>query len=168
MAFTCLVHTQEYSESRTVEKTAGIGRNELKVNLVYTLLEVPEVTYERILGPDSGIGVSVDLAVNDDIGYRFAIIPHYRFYFGKAYGGGFFLELNSLIGSIRDEPLIDFGGEEESAQFAFGLGAATGVKFLTRTAWVAEIALGFGRYLASEQGMDYGYPRVGITLGRRF
>ena len=147
-----------------------VPRNELKVNILYTLFEVPEISYERMLGPDGGLGISVGFAIDEDIGYRLGILPYYRFYFGKEYASGFFLELNTILASVREEEFIGFGGSyyAEETRFTAGLGVAAGVKFLTAKNWVGEVYLGFGRYLSSDSNLDLGYPRLGITLGKRF
>ena len=147
----------------------SIPRNEIKANILYTLLEVPEFTYERLLGPDGGLGVSVGFGIDEDIGYRLGIVPYYRFYFGKEYASGFFLELNTILASVREEEFIVLSDTvEEETRFTAGLGVAAGVKFLTRKNWVGEVYLGFGRYLSSDSALDLGYPRIGISLGKRF
>lgn len=139
------------------------GRNELKLNIVNTLIGFSELTFERILGPDAALGMSLGFALDDEISYRVAGLPYYRFYFGKQSAAGFYLELNSFFGSVRSES----SNGEERAQFAFGLGAAAGVKFLSRKTWVGEVTLGVGRFIGGDKG-DWGYPRIGLVLGKRF
>jgi hypothetical protein len=159
LSFFCLlVNSQQ-------EPAPPTGQNELKVNIVYTLLGFPELTYERILGPDTAIGISLGFALEDDLSYRVAGLPYYRFYFGKQSSSGFFLELNSFFGSVRMDSFVGFGGD--AAQFTFGLGAATGIKFLSRKALVGEVTLGLGRFIGGDNS-DWGYPRIGLVLGKRF
>ncbi|MBC2838893.1 hypothetical protein [Robiginitalea sp. SC105] len=149
------------------------ARNELKINALSALLEVPEVTYERILGADGAIGLSFGLGPNESFGYRFAATPYYRFYFGKPAASGFFLELNSLVGSwpgyfSYTQSDSGFESSQGSSRLVFGLGIAAGAKFFTSRSWIGEIYLGFGRYLSSDPYNDFvGYPRLGIAIGKR-
>ncbi len=45
-----------------------------------------------------------------------------------------------------------------------GLGIAIGWKYLSRNNWIGEIYLGGGRDFIN----DGGYPRLGISIGKRF
>ncbi len=141
------------------------NKNELRLNLVYSLLEIPEITYERILGPGGAAGVSLGVAMDEDIGdIRFMALPYYRVYFGNSYASGFFLELNTIFASMREN---SYGGEDAN-HFAFGLGLASGVKFLAKNTWLGEVTLGLGRYLGDAYEEYWIYPRFGISLGKRF
>ncbi|MDG1570952.1 hypothetical protein OZ410_01380 [Robiginitalea sp. M366] len=142
-------------------------RNELKVNLLMGVLEYPEFSYERLTGQDGAVGVSIGFAANKDIDYRFFVMPYYRVYFGKVKSTGFFLEVNSQLASVREWDYIDFSGPgEETTSLAFGMGAAAGGKFLSGSGWIGEVYIGVGRYF--QDTYEWGYPRVGITVGRRF
>lgn len=147
----------------------SIPRNELKINLLYTLLEVPDVSYERLLSPDGGLGVTLSIGIEEDIGYKLAVFPYYRFYFGKGYANGFFLELNGVLANAQtDEYNEQTFIYEEDYIFAAGLGVGVGAKFLTRGNWIGEVFIGYGRYLSADSALPAGYPRGGITLGHRF
>ena len=61
-----------------------------------------------------------------------------------------------------DEGGIDFQTEDDV--FGAGLGLALGWKYLTPNNWVGEIFVGGGRDFVN----DSSYPRVGISLGKRF
>lgn len=162
LLFSCGLFAQEDATD------PGLARNELKGNLLFTLLEFPEITYERVLGEESAMGLSIGFPLDSDIDYRFAALPYYRFYFGKPWAKGFFLEVNANVASVRDTEFIDFNNVVEGNQLLFGMGAAAGVKFMSRSNVVGEVFLGLGRFFNETDSFEWGYPRVGITIGKRF
>ncbi|MGB5189572.1 hypothetical protein [Robiginitalea sp.] len=136
------------------------GDNELKLNAAYLLGGFAEITYERILGEDSALGVSVGFALDNSIDYRFGTIPYYRLYFGNKRASGFFVEGNAAFFSERTfESETEFGG---------GLGLAIGSKFITKNNWIAEVFFGLGRNFANGDFQSDVYPRLGILIGKRF
>jgi hypothetical protein len=48
----------------------------------------------------------------------------------------------------------------------FGFGAAIGVKLLTRNNFVGELVMGVGRLFGKPQ--IEAYPRLGVSIGKRF
>lgn len=154
----------------SAQQTDNTLNNELKGNLLFTLLEFPEINYERILGDDNAMGLALGFALDSDIDYRFAALPYYRFYFGQPRAKGFFLELNANFASFRDGEYFDFNGDlvREQNQFLFGMGAAAGVKFMSSSNLVGEVYVGLGRYFNDDDWYQWGYPRIGITIGKRF
>ena len=159
---------QESDTADAPSALPGEGRNELKVNMLYFIAELPEITYERLLSEDAAFGLSVGFAIDSDIEYKLGVIPYYRFYFGKGYAQGFFLEANTFFGSV-DDYFYDFDdlSGQSGAQFAFGVGVAAGAKFLTRKNWIGEIYFGVGRFFNDDLELE-AYPRVGIVFGKRF
>lgn len=154
------------------------GKNELKVNLLTSILALPEISYERIIEDNMGVGISLSAGIGDDDDfseYRFLAIPHYRLYFGKKRAAGFFIEGNAAVGAIRennyqfyDDVIGNYRTPiNKSPVINFGLGAAVGAKFLTRNGFTGEIYGGVGRFLGNNRSIE-AYPRIGITLGKRF
>lgn len=137
-----------------------IGNNELKLNAAYLLAGFAEITYERLLGDDSAIGISAGFALDNDIDYRFAVLPYYRLYFGKKRAAGFFVEGNANFFSER--------GFESDTEFGAGLGLAVGGKLINSKGWIAELFLGLGRNLVNNDEISEAYPRAGILVGKRF
>ncbi len=137
------------------------GKNELKINAVYLLAGYPEISYERILGEETAVGLSVGFGLDDSFGLNFGMFPYYRLFFGKKQAAGFFVEGN---GALYSEPWN--GGE--SAKTGAGLGLALGGKFLTKGGWVAELYLGAGRNFLNTDDLSVAYPRFGIQIGKRF
>lgn len=154
-----LISVNMYSQ----EIPEGIsGKNEVKVNGLYMILGFPEISYERIINNESSLGFSVGFSVDTKIDYNFAVTPYYRFYFGKKRAAGMFLESSFSVFSAE----ADMGKRENL--LGFGLGIAIGAKYLTKNGWVGEFILGAGRNVTNNESLDDAYPRIGITIGKRF
>jgi hypothetical protein len=159
----------------TVAKKSTLnGNNELKLNLIYTVLGLPEINYERIIGSDMGLGVAVLFGVDDNTDINFGVIPHFRIYFGTKKASGFFIEANTAILSLQEYSYSSYlssssvypTGPTEKNVTSFGLGAAAGGKFLTKSGFVGEAYFGLGRIFGDNY--EEVYPRFGITIGKRF
>jgi len=159
-------------EEETVEY-----KNELKINAAYLLGGIPEISYERIIKEDQGVGVSFAFSIENNNFYDFIFTPYYRLYFGKKRAAGFFMEANAAFFSERgysyyydyvdDYPYYH---EEEESKIGAGLGLAVGGKFLAKNSWVGEIYGGLGRNFVNVDNSSFSvvYPRAGISLGKRF
>lgn len=151
-----------------------IPQNELKLNLASSIFwSFPEITYERIINADISIGGSVGITLDPDIyPIKFSATPYIRWFFGgnsknlQKYGAGFFIEANGALLSIMDTYYDYSGGSlnRSESELGAGLGLAIGWKYLTQNNWVGELYLGGGRDFAN----DGGYPRIGISIGKRF
>ena len=155
------------------------SRNEISVNLGSFLFLYPEISFERLLTEDIGIGTSLGFGLGN--GRRnFNFTPFARMYFGNSREGfrfrpgtGFFIEINSSFYSFRYDWWEDFynegywhwGDRQSENRFDIGVGVAIGWKFLSRNNRTGELLLGFGRGAINEYSF---YPRVGISFGRRF
>lgn len=147
------------------------GNNELKINILYMSLGMPEVSYERLIADNMGVGLSAMVAVINDPDLRLSILADYRLYFGSKKANGFFIEGNMGVVSQRDYNYYnsDSNGYYQTVEVnkvQLGLGAACGAKFLARNGFLGEAYLGVGRLLGGS-GDDF-YPRTGITIGKRF
>ena len=160
-------------ENREIKSTSG-NFNELKLNGLYLILGAFDVTYERTINQESAFGVNVFLPfdddINDDINYY--ISPYYRFYFGKKYAAGFFIEGFGMLNSINEsrfsgtiDPVIK---EETITDFALGIGL--GGKWITESGFIGELNFGVGRNLFnSDRNNDFDFvAKIGITVGYRF
>lgn len=164
-------------------KTYDFKRNELKSNALFLILGQPEFTYERIVNNESGLGVSVNFALEKDFETTFSVTPFYRFYFGKKPASGFFVEgfamLNNL--DIDDETYINYDFStntsttiiEKGANYTdFALGFGVGFKLISKRGLVLEANGGIGRNLLNSEKNDYfGHTfvgRGGITIGYRY
>lgn len=176
-----LLSVAAFSQQRTrsffgwhLAKDAPAKLNEVKLNLGTTIFSLfPEITYEYILSEDLSLGASAGINLSDEYPLDFAITPYARWFFGgsslnlQKYGTGFFIELNGSVFSHKYD-YYDYGGNNFNAynrkETGAGLGLALGWKYLSQNNWVGELHLGGGRDFVN----DSGYPRIGLTLGKRF
>ena len=151
-----------------------IPQNELKLNLGTSIFgSFPEISYERILNTDISVGASLGAALDRDIyPTHFLLTPYFRWFFGgdaenlQKYGAGFFIEANGGFFTTSDDELFygEINESREETTTGAGLGMALGWKYLTRNNWVGELYFGAGRDFIN----DGAYPRMGITIGKRF
>jgi hypothetical protein len=178
-----LTHAQiDTARSNSIKKRSELighgGNNEIKFNLAYALFAFPEITYERILEDNMGLGFSLAVSADKDNSHQILGTPYYRLYFGNKKANGFFIEGNAAVAYISDQYKnitykIDNNGTTIFAEdpgteryTTFGLGLAIGGKLLTRNGFFGEIYLGGGRLFLDKS--ITAYPRAGITIGKRF
>lgn len=171
---TICVFAQKDSLSNSIQMRATAighnGNNEIKLNLLYMALGIPELSYERLIADNMGIGVSTMVSFANDQSLNFGVLANYRLYFGNNKANGFFIEGSSGLISKRDT--FYYYGVNSPSQYTeinkgyFALGAACGAKFLTRNGFLGEAYLGVDRLLGNNNE-DF-YPRIGITIGKRF
>jgi hypothetical protein len=155
------------------KESTDFKRNELKGNALFLVLGAVELTYERLINEDAGVGATLFFINEDDINTNFSLTPYYRAYFGKKPAAGFFVEGFSMInaGVNNKTYYYDNNGnltnidEERYTDFALGFGL--GSKWIHRKGFVFEINAGIGRNLFSDNSPEV-VGRGGITLGYRF
>jgi len=138
--------------------------------LLYGVLGIAEVTYERVLGENQSVGASVALSFTGDTDYMSSVLPYYRMYFGKKPSAGFFIEGNAGLLSYREfyyfyTDANGFLDARDEYKTSFGAGLAVGGKFLNKNGLFGEVYTGVGRLFS---GTDEVFPRLGISLGKRF
>jgi len=172
---------QDKSKDNEIQKRADSvgqgGDNEIKLNLLNTIIGLAEVNYERLIKDNQGLGVAVAVSiVNENTygsNYNYMISPYYRVYFGRQKANGFFVEASTSIVSVSEgryiyEPMTYTSTRlADESKTNVGLGVAAGFKFLTRNGILGELFLGGGRILGKNTYLD-GFPRIGISLGKRF
>ena len=166
----CSMYAQDEKEVSQIN-----GNNELKINGLFWVLGVGEITYERLISDESSLGLSVSFDLGGDDYYKFAAVPYYRFFFGKKRASGFFIEGNGAIISDQfgDElTIVSNNGslqlETTPVKTRFGIGLGFGGKFITKNGWIGEISTGIGRMFGFENDNFRFYTRGGITIGKRF
>lgn len=185
----CLLAAQSYgqeskengekeSSSSKINESASqeekTGKNEIKINLFYTVFSTAEVTYERLFTDNSAVGLAAAYCFPNDgpgsLDYNWSVNPYYRLYFGKKQASGFFIEANSAIYQSHyvayrvERGLWDYYDSKVEEDLAFGLGVATGAKFISLKGLVGEVYAGLGRGFNIKEL----YPRFGILIGKRF
>jgi hypothetical protein len=150
--------------------------NEVKLNALFMVVGAVDISYERLLNEESGIGLEIflpfDKEIKDEISYY--ISPYYRLYFGKKYASGFFLEGFGMLSSVKVNEITFFDnqanitGQETEDETNFALGIGVGGKWHTKNGFIGELSLGVGRNLIrSEYDNDF-VGKIGITVGYRF
>jgi hypothetical protein len=145
--------------------------NEIKINGLYFVLGAFDLIYERNLSEESSLGISVflpfDENVRDEIQYY--ISPYYRFFFGKKYAAGFFVEGFGMLNSYEEDitSLFSNGDGEENYVTDFALGFGLGGKWVTKKGFMAEVSWGIGRNLFDAGNLDI-VLKYSISLGYRF
>ncbi|MFO7791339.1 MAG: DUF3575 domain-containing protein [Bacteroidales bacterium] len=168
LCFILVISINLYAQEETPD---SILNNEVKLNAGYLLAGYPELAYERIINDESAVGISGGFCINEGetIGflsyYKYSLVPYYRIYFGKKRATGFFIEGNGILFS---QDYYNYTNNERSNYIGFGLGIAIGVKFITSSGWIGELYGGGGRNFINEDKISGGYPRLGVTIGKRF
>lgn len=150
--------------------------NEVKLNALFMVVGAFNVTYERTLNEESGVGLEVflpfDKDIKDDIDYY--ISPYYRFYFGKKYAAGFFLEGFGMLSEVTVEELFfldnqgNITGSQLGKETNVALGIGVGGKWVTNKGFIGELSVGVGRNLLESNFDNEAVGKIGITLGYRF
>jgi hypothetical protein len=161
-----------FSQEKT---TIAVKKNELKGNALFLVLGAGEITYERILNEDSGLGVSLFFVKDEeDFDTQFSLTPYYRAYFGKKSAAGFFVEGFGMLNSGNTGNYSEYNSTSQSyntikgKQFTdFALGFGLGSKWVHKRGFVFEINAGIGRNLFNSDSPEV-VGRGGITLGYRF
>jgi hypothetical protein len=173
--FFCVASAFSQDDSKKAEVAKDAGNNEIKINLLGSIIGMPEITYERLFKDNTAIGLSALVGIDNDLDYKYGFIPHYRIYFGNKKAGGFFIEANAALMGVNSYSYVYYsngnmswyGSSATKTTANFGLGAAAGGKFLTKNGFIGEIFGGVGRFFGKNNELE-AYPRVGISIGKRF
>ena len=115
------------------------------------------VSYERLLNEDSGIGLNALFMLNSsepDSGLRTQISPYYRMYFGKKYASGFFVEGFVPVTMSNDAVYVynynpntnsDMGYYKPEKNTTVGVGIGFGGKWVAKRNVVFEASTGIAR-----------------------
>ena len=151
--------------SQEAEKIKTKATNEIKLNLLMTVLSFPEITYERVWGNNIGLGLSVGFPI-ESTATNFQILPYCRFYFGESAIKSFFIEGNiGIVGYDRYKAGYYYSSSDVQNTADVGLGVAFGYKYVNNKGLVGELFLGLGRTFGD---YNYIYPRIGISIGKQF
>lgn len=164
-----------FAQSDTKNEVDKTRKNELKINGLYFVMGVFEVSYERILNEESTVGISAFLPYDDDLkdNVDYYIAPYYRHFFSKKYAKGFFVEgfgmLNSTISNTEYYQNGVLIKSDHKTRSDFALGVGVGGKWVTKKGFLAEVNAGIGRNLFNKDNdSNEMVGRLGLTLGYRF
>lgn len=148
--------------------------NEIKLNLISPLSGAVEAGFERYLSKNSSLGISVfkvyDNTREKDMNYY--ISPYYRYYFGKKYASGFFVEGFGMFTSIDGKKIYAAGNltfTEGKDVYDLALGAGLGWKLVTKKGLVFEANTAYGRLVFNADKTDHNQVlKLGLSIGYRF
>jgi hypothetical protein len=150
-------------------------KNEIKLNLIAPLSGAVEAGFERYLNKNSSLGISAfivyDHTKDEDVNYY--ISPYYRYYFGKKYASGFFVEGFGAFTSIDGKKIYDTPAKltftENKDVYDVALGAGLGYKLVTKKGLVFEANAGYGKLLFNADKTDHTIvAKYGLSIGYRF
>lgn len=149
-------------------------KNEIKLNLISPLFGAVEGGYERHLNKNSSVGISAFIVYhgqkNEDMNYY--ISPYYRYYFGKKYASGFFVEGFGAFTSIDGKKIYSADRltfTENKDVYDVALGAGLGWKLITKKGLVVEANAGYGGLLFNAKQTDHEVvAKFGVSIGYRF
>ncbi|WP_153393714.1 DUF3575 domain-containing protein [Chryseobacterium vaccae] len=163
------VNAQSETDTNPYQKN-----NEIKLNLLSPLSGAVEVGYERFLNKNSSLGISAfkvyEHSTNDDMNYY--ISPYYRYYFGKKYASGFFVEGFGMLTSIDGKKMYAADNvtfTEGKDVYDLALGAGFGWKLVTKKGFVFEANTAYGRLVFNANKTDHDQVlKLGVSVGYRF
>jgi hypothetical protein len=148
-----------------------VQRNEIKLNALNLILGNPELTYEYLIDANSGFGIfgNINIDNNRAMNYNYMAGMYYRLYVGGKYASGFFFEGGVTALGVSDYHYNYPGPDTEEKSNRFGPMVAIGGKFLIKRSIVFEFFGGIGRSMfSSGDDGDNAFPRIGISIGKRF
>ena len=152
----------------SAQEEATFPKNELKTNVLNDLFGIVTLNYERILNEESGVGLNLGFVAIDDADANLTLSPYYRMYFGNKPAAGFFAEGTGTIITYKSSNIDGDDG------ITGGIGFAVGTKLLSKNDWVFEGFAGLTRVFldtdifGNDGGSGFVYPRLGISIGKRF
>ena len=176
-----IILAQQTSEEEK-EPEAKVEKSELKLNMLEIIVNPAiGITYERFLNPYSSYGAYAYVNFKPNNGYRseqFEIAPFYRIYFQrqeKKLNQGLFTEI--FLGINKGETEYYQNEDYEYNYYdspdlllqeylGVALGVTIGYKFMNFNDYSFEIFGGAGRFLNDQEVLAY--PRLGISIGKRF
>lgn len=165
----CSVNAQNETDANPYQKN-----NEIKLNLITPLSGAVELGFERYLNKKSSVGISAlfvyDNTKENDMNYF--VSPYYRYYFGKKYASGFFVEGFGMFTSIDGKKVYAADNvtfTEGKDVYDLALGAGFGWKVVTRKGFVFEANVGYGRLVFNADKTDHNQVlKLGLSIGYRF
>ena len=130
-------------------------KNDVMINPIFLVLGVGNISYERILNENSGIGVNTLFIIDDYFvtldSNTFQLAPYFHYYFGKKPASGFFIGAFANISSsdVENYHYSTTGSYHTiDKETAFGLGFKFGGKWSLKNNLLFELSTGIGRNLS--------------------
>ena len=158
------------------EKSEKQRKNDILADPIL-LIAVPmaNVSYERILSQDIGVGVNAMIVLNNnDVDDFKQVSPYFRYYLGNKYASGFFFEgfipvtwqKDYVYNNYHDSPTNTYyyGYSTEKTVTTVGVGFGVGGKWVIKDRLVIEASGGIARRFGDFDKYDVG-PVTGKIMG---
>ena len=150
-------------------------KNDIVVDPIL-LIAVPliNVSYERILNKDMGVGVNAMVTLSDEVDDFKQFSPYFRYYMGRKYAQGFFFEgfvpvtlENDVYYSYQYDDINNnyyYVNSSKKNLTTVGIGFGVGGKWLIKDRLVIEASGGIARRFGDFDTYDIG-PVTGKIMG---
>jgi len=151
------------------------GKNEININVLYTVFKAVEVNYERFFDEDLSAGLAASYWFGESTDWSYTTMAYGRFYpFSDKANNALFIELNAGVYDsfeesyyINPDPFTPPTFVEGENTVSFGMGFALGAKFYSKKGYTFNFYGGLNRNFVEDQYPE-SVPRVGINVGKRF
>ncbi len=188
LASTAFAQEEDLTDSQQrLNNFTAVKKHELSLDVVAAIAGLGiNPRYEYVLGRYSGVGIDLNIGIEDDDDSfdfieKFSVTPYYRQYFfsKEDYGAkGFYGEGFLKVYSFEDRYFIfsPSGGDSDFTETytEAALGVGIGWKWVSDSGFLIDVGLGIGRNLglADEDFEDQYFPEVtgrgGVNFGWRF
>jgi len=172
------LHAQEMNSN---QENSQERKNDILADPVL-LIAIPlvNVSYERLVSKDMGIGINAMITLNDEVDDFKQFSPYFRFYMGKNYASGFFLEgfvpvtieTVDTYGNYYDSPTNTYYYSNIGSKnlTTVGIGFGVGGKWVIKNRLVLEASGGIARRFGDFNKYDIGEVTGKIMggIGYRF
>lgn len=167
-----LVSTLAFAQE--TENTSGKNRSEIKLNALSLALGAIDFEFERTINRKSSIGFSFlsNLRGSDDyvgLNNQNSISGFYRYYFGRKYASGIFVEGFGMYNTVENFVGLAFNQKRGyETVHDFGLGLGIGYKWVSRKGLVIQSNFALGKNLLNANAGEPVIGKIGVSIGWRF
>ncbi|MGS0747860.1 DUF3575 domain-containing protein [Halpernia sp. GG3] len=158
LLLSALICTAFSASAQEMETTTSDRQNDIMISPIELIAsQALNISYERLLNKDSGIGINGIFVFNDNQNsstLTSQISPYYRIYFGKKYASGFFVEAFAPITTSNDSRLnVPYSPNNYynnpyytyEKKTTIGAGIGFGGKWVARRNIIFEVSAGVAR-----------------------
>ncbi len=157
-----LVSALQINAQEAESKLTSERQNDIMISPI-ELIAAPvlNLSYERLLGENSGLGVNGMFYLGNDDDAKFSqFSAYYRMYFGKKYASGFFVE-GFVPVTTTDESYYVYDGNynyissSDKNKTTVGIGVGFGGKWVAKKNIIFEASAGVARRFGNDDEFDF-------------
>ena len=164
-----------YGQEKDSISDLNKNRTEIKFNaFAITATSSLELEIERTLSKRSSVGLSFFTNFKDPEdelvynGIQNSLTAYYRFYLGKKYNQGFFLEGFGMYNTSNSLLPGNASPKRYTITKDFALGLGIGYKYVTKKGLILQANYGWGKNLLEPLNGESTLVRVGVSVGFSF